>query len=148
MTRDDWYAVIARIAQEAPVDLDPLLDPAPGPGASGVSRVALPEPAAALPPSTRLWERDEAVAHIGVRVDAPPRDIRRLALRLASMAAERGVAPIILSALPRTGFEQFGFRVERLPEGPPGEAALCEAELRRFWDMAIVLDLTEIERLG
>jgi hypothetical protein len=143
MIRDDWYAVISRLAQEAPEDLDPLLGPEPLP--------APPLPAAAaqgLPPSARLWDRDAAVSHIGVRVDTPPRDIRRLALRLAAMAAERGVVPVILSALPRTGFEQFGFRVERLPEVPPEAVARYEDELRRFWDMAIVVDLSDIERLG
>ena len=146
MTRDAWYEVIARIAQEAPVDLDPILDPdtgAPPPAAPpGRGQTA------ALPPSARLWDREGDVSHIGVRVDTAPRDIRRLALRLAAAAAERGVVPVILSTLPRTGFEQYGFRVERLPDGPPKAVAACEAELRRFWDMAIVLDLSEIESLG
>lgn len=147
MTRDDWYAVISRLAQEAPEDLDPLLGPEPPPPPAPPA-----VPAQGLPPSARLWDRDAGVSHIGVRVDAPPRDIRRLALRLAAMAAERGVEPVILSALPRTGFEQFGFRVERLPEVPrdgPSEAiARYEDELRRFWDMAIVVDLSDIEHLG
>jgi hypothetical protein len=144
VTRDAWYEVIARIAQEAPVDLDPLLDA----GSEAAPRPEAPEREPALPPSARLWDRDDSVSHIGVRVDAPPRDIRRLALRLAAMAAERDVVPVILSALPRTGFEQFGFRAERLPDGPPEVVARFEAELRRFWDMAIVLDLHEIEHLG
>ena len=55
----------------------------------------------------------------------PPADIRRTALRLAAAAVERGVVPIILSPLPRTGFEPYGFRVERLPAGPPEAAALA-----------------------
>jgi hypothetical protein len=81
-------------------------------------------------------------------VDHAPKDTRRLALRLASAAAERGVVPILLSVLPRTGFEQYGFRVERLPDGPPEAVALAEAELRKFWDMPIVISLSDVERLG
>jgi hypothetical protein len=83
-----------------------------------------------------------------VRIDRPPEDPRRLALRLAAAAVERGVVPVILSTLPRTGLEQFGFRVERLPEGPPEAQALCEAELRKFWDIAIVVSVSDVERLG
>jgi hypothetical protein len=98
--------------------------------------------------SARLWQRNETASYIGIRVDQAPQDVRRIALRLASAAAERGVVPIVLSALPRTGFEQYGFRVERLPDGPPEAVAAFEAELRKFWDMPIVISLSDVERLG
>ena len=144
MTDDRWFDVIARLSAEPPVDLDPVLvdagaPPAPPAAAFGEGPRVL---------SSRLWERDASVSYIGIRVDRPPRDVRRLALRLASAAAERGVVPIILSSLGRTGFEQYGFRIERLPAGPPEAVALCEEELKRFWDMPIVITLSEVEMLG
>jgi hypothetical protein len=144
MTREIWLDVVARLSAEEPVDLDPILmTPAAAPPAQAAAA-----PAAPTIRSARLWTRDETVSCIGIRIDRLPDDPRRLALRLASAAAERGVVPIILSTLPRTGLEQFGFRVERLPAGPPEAAALAEAELRRFWDMPIVVSLSDVERLG
>jgi len=144
MTSTEWFDVIARLSADEPVDLDPVLsdlrdDSAPAAPRMGDGPSVL---------SARLWERDEAVSHIGIRVDHAPKDLRRLVLRLASAAAERGVVPIILTTLGRTGFEQFGFRVERLPSGPPDAVALFEAELKRFWDMPIVISLSDVERLG
>jgi hypothetical protein len=143
MTDTRWLDVIARLPAEDPIDIDPILGPAPVPPPA-------PAPQADSPTirSTRLWTRNNTLSYIGIRVTKPPADIRRTALRLASAAVERGVVPIILSPLARTGFEPYGFRVERLPAGPPEAAALHESELRRFWDMALVIDLADAERLG
>lgn len=144
MTRERWLDVIARLSAEEPVDLDPVLSgAAPLPPGD-----APPDAGAPAVLSAKLWARDDTVSCIGVRIDRPPEDPRRLALRLAAAAVERGVVPVILSTLPRTGLEQFGFRVERLPEGPPEAQALCEAELRKFWDIAIVVSVSDVERLG
>ena len=144
MTGETWLDVIARLSAEEPVDLDPILaDPSPRPeaGAAGAGNGPTIR-------SAKLWKRDDTVSHIGIRVERIPDDPRRLALRLASAAAERGVVPIILSTLPRTGLEQYGLRVERLPDGSPESAARAEAELRKFWDMPIVVSLSDAERLG
>jgi hypothetical protein len=144
MSGDRWFDVIARVSADAPADLDEILNA--GSGTQVPVASPLPDGPAVL--SSRLWERDDAVSHIGIRIDRPPRDVRRLALRLASAAAERGVVPIILSSLGRTGLEQYGFRVERLPEGPPELVALFESELRKFWDMPIVISMSDVESLG
>jgi hypothetical protein len=144
MKDQTWPQVIARLSADDPVDLDPVL----GGFDTGPVLPALPLAAEPTVLSARLWQRNDTVSHIGIRVDSPPSDLRRLALRLASAAVERGVIPIILSSLPRTGFEPYGFRVERLPDGPPEAVALFEAELRLFWDMPIVIDLADVERLG
>jgi hypothetical protein len=143
MTDTRWLDVISRLTAEDPIDIDPILGaptaPPPAPPAQADAPTIL---------SSHLWTRNEALSYIGIRVTKPPADIRRTALRLASAAVERGVVPIILSPLPRTGFEPYGFRVERLPAGPPEAAALHESELRRFWDIALVIDLADAERLG
>jgi len=144
MRGERWLEVIGRISGDEPLDLDPILIAA----APTANLGAPPDPAGSTVRSSKLWSRDDAVSYIGVRVDEPPRDLPRIALRLASAAEERGVVPIILSTLARTGLEQFGFRVERLPEGPPEAMDLFEAELRKFWDMPIVISLSDVERLG
>lgn len=145
MSGGRWFDVIARVSAEAPIDLDAILDDA-GPASGDLG----PHLSADGPTvrSARLWRRDESVSHIGVRIERPPADVRRLALRLASAAVERGVVPIILSPLERTGLEQYGFRVERLPEGPPELVALFEAEIGKFWDMPIIISLSDVELLG
>ncbi len=141
-----WLDVLSRIVPAEAVDLDPILtsfDQAPGP-----APVAERGRRDGVPVSSKLWARDETRSHIGIRVTEAPADVARLALRLASAAEERGVVPIILSALPTTGFEQFGFRVERLPDGPEELRAEYETELQRFWDMPIVIDLRDVVSLG
>lgn len=150
MTRDAWFEVMARLAEDPPTDLDHILAPETNAMRGFESALGPQAVIAALkvPPSPRLWNRDEGVSWIGVRVDHPPRDVRATALRLAAAAAERRVVPIILSALPRTGFEQYGFRVERLPDGPPETVAAFEAELCSFWDMPLILALEDIEGLS
>ncbi|MBV1866656.1 MAG: hypothetical protein KUG69_01935, partial [Marinosulfonomonas sp.] len=70
------------------------------------------------------------------------------ATRLAAAALERGVNPVIMSSLPDCGFEQFGFRVERLVGSNQEELAACELDLVQFWNMAIVIDVKDIARLG
>lgn len=140
-----WFEVLSRIGPGAPVDLDAVLAPGTAPPPPPVALRGRPEETAR---SSRLWQRDAAASHIGIRVTRLPEDIRPVALRLAAAATERGVVPVILSPLPRTGFEAYGFRVERLPDAPPAETARAEAELALFWDLAIVIDLEDVAALG
>jgi hypothetical protein len=143
MKGTDWLTILARIAPQTPLDLDGLPE---------VSDPAGPQVATAVPvapPSARLWQpADPAAAFMGVRVTQRPADAARLAIRLASAALERGVTPIILSTLPKSGFEQFGFRVERLPAAPEDERRRAEAELARFWGLTIIIDADDIALLG
>ena len=115
MTDERWFDVIARMTPDEPLDLDAVLFDVSASADPG--EVAPLGRAETMAPSARLWERDEALSHIGIRVTQAHPDALELAFRLASAAAERGVVPIILSPLERTGFERFGFRVERLPSG-------------------------------
>ena len=41
-----------------------------------------------------------------------------------------------------------GFRVERILTDTPDGMDALEAEVARFWDMAIVIDLADVTRLG
>ena len=140
---DHWLEVLLRIAGTAPLDLDAVVLG----GALPQAAAAVPHGAGTLPPSPRLWERgEEETAAIGIRVLNPLPDPGAVALRLAAAAVERGITPVILSALPDSGFERFGFRVERL--SPGAARAAEEAELQAFWNFAIIIDAEDVERLG
>lgn len=149
MTQGDWLAILAQITPLGPDDPDgDLFGATPLPAGSG-----LPEwrggDGPPLAPSRLLWERAEgAAAGLGVRVLAAPGDCAPAALRLAAAAAERGVMPVILSAVADSGFERYGFRVERLFGDSPAERVAAEAELAAFWNLAIVIDAADIAALG
>lgn len=142
MTRADWLAVLTRIGPDDPIDLDRVLPhdatpPVPEP-------TGLVAPTDPPPPSARIWHRRPPDGgSLGVRIGRPLPDPGAAALRLAAVALERGITPVILSSLDMSGFERFGFRVERLP-AEPGARAAAEAELARFWDMSILIDAEEI----
>lgn len=142
-----WRAILARIAPARPEDLDDLiLD-----GAPPRPRGAMLAPGTPVPPAAALWRRDAAdqtLSRIGVRVVRPLDDPAGAALRLAAAAVERRVIPIILSRIDQSGFERLGFRVERVPAGDEEAARAAEAELKKFWNLAIIVDGHDIGRLG
>lgn len=144
MTPEHWLAVLSRIAPGEPVDLDAG---APGPARTGgglAGRIA-----ATPPPSPCLWDRgDTGASWIGIRVDAPLADPARAALRLAAAALERGVTPVILTSLDSSGFERFGFRIERFLAGPGVDRAAWEAEMAAFWSFALIIDAVDVASLG
>ena len=131
---------MSRLTPYAPIDLDDQL------GAEVQSSPVLENFGTAKSPE--LWARPDDWACIGVRILSPPDNLVEAARRLASVAIERNVTPIILSPLASTGFERFGFRVERIPENPGEARNACEAELQAFWDMPIIFDLEESAALS
>lgn len=138
MTETFALDILRRLHDAAPVDLDTLLA-GTGTPAGGV----LPTDPA-LPLSPALWERPDGWACLGIRVTTPPDDVTTLARRLAATAAERGIVPVILSSLDQSGFERFGFRVERLSGASAAERAAEEAELQGFWNFALILDADDL----
>lgn len=156
MTQDDWFAVLLRISANEPFDLDAQVfgKGAAGAGAPasdprGDDRAGDDPSEQPLPPSARLWApRNQGAAYIGIRVTHPLPDIAQTALRLASVALERGVNPVILTTLDNSGFERFGLRVERLPLGCAIKQRQVEAELTSFWSLSIIIDADDIAMLG
>ena len=140
MTKEDWLKLIARITANSPADLD---DQHP-PQHAGTGKLRCED----LPVSEDLWRRNEAATYVGIRVDTAAENADHLALRLASMALERDVEPIILSTVDLCGFEQFGFRIERLPPEPEDLRAAFEEEVAAFWNLAMILDISEVEYLS
>ena len=142
MTENVWYDILSRISPKRPVQLDELINES-GPSQSH-GKVVFPEMDFA--PSIALWSHD-GPSHIGVRILQPLDSVYRVARLLAAVAIEREVVPVILSRVDYSGFEQFGFRVERIPKEP--EAAMAaEEEVRKFWDLAIIIDGHEIDFLS
>ncbi len=142
MTNTFAIEILGRLQDAAPVDLDPVLEE--GTAARGAAMATGP----ATPLSPALWERHDGWASLGIRVTVAPEDVTSLARRLAAMAAERGIVPVILSALDQSGFERFGFRVERLSGATAEERAAEEAELQGFWNFALILDAGDLGLMG
>ncbi len=149
MTREDWLEMTSRLAVGAIPEI--------GTGATGT----VPEPAASDPPlqddsadsmgqvarpTTLLWPlADGSAARFGVRVRAAPPDVRPIAARLVAAAIERNTFPVILSHVHRSGFEHLGFRVERIHAGSNEEAQTQEDELVALWNLAIVVELGDVD---
>lgn len=141
LIHDQWAAILSRIGHALPVDLD-------SPDHSNRAPT-LPVSAGQPPPAAVLWNPGEgAVSYLGIRLRAPLADCAGAAARLAAAAMERGVVPVILSTLDISGFERFGFRVERIAGMTEAERAACEAQIARFWQLAIIIDAGDIGRLG
>lgn len=132
-----WSSILPRIGRHDADDLDALLAPFdPRRAAPGHDLFPLPE--ADLMPGTAL-KRADAVC-VGLRAPAAgASDAVDRAMRLAAFAAERDVEVVILAETDRSGFERFGFRVERIAGGTPEERAACEDQIRRFWNLDLVL---------
>jgi hypothetical protein len=137
MDTTQWNSILQRIAPHDADDLDPLLAPR-DPRRAEQGRDLFPFPEAVLMPETAL-KRVDAVC-IGLRAPAADTsDIVDRAMRLAAFAAERDVEVVILAEADRSGFERFGFRVERIAGETPEQRGACEAQLRRFWNLDLVL---------
>jgi len=148
MSIETWLAIGARIVDAAPVDLDPaVFDSAKtGLGAGGPAVRNAPEPC--NPPAKPLWPLAEPDrVFIGVRVDKPLKNHVEIATALVAMACERGITPVIFSGLAHSGFERFGFRVERLAGADKTQRLICEEELKRLWDISLVVDASDITAL-
>ncbi|MFZ5708249.1 MAG: hypothetical protein ACOY4T_00990 [Pseudomonadota bacterium] len=150
MKREIWAEILTRITGERPLDLDGPVFGHPQAQADVTGSTARSGGGEndILRPSARLLHTREAgSASIGIRLTRPLQDPAGLALHLAAMAVQKGVDPVILSAIGRTGFERWGFRVERLPADPAARA-LAEAEIAAFWGIAVILDAEDVARLG
>ncbi len=138
MDPKQWNAILSRIGPHDADDLDALLEPfdprhAPVPG-----RDIFPLPEAVLMPQVAL-KREDAVC-IGLRAPAADAaDAADRAIRLAAFAIERDVEIIVLNETDRSGLERFGFRIERISGETPEARAACEDQIRRFWNLDLVL---------
>ena len=132
----------------SPADV-PWLDDAPAaraphPGPAGWAR-----PPSVRPPAPALWPRDETAGlRIGVRVRTPLDRPSLAAARLLAATAERNVHAVILSHVPDTGLERYGFRVESVAAATPDAARRLEDEIAAFWGIGLIVDADDLSRLG
>lgn len=131
-----WTAILSRID---PTDADDIDDIARAfePRADEPGRDIFPEIAAVLPPRA-AFARPDGVA-IGLAVPGETGNVADRAMRLAAFAIERDVEVVILAGCDRSGFERFGFRVERIAGATEAARAACEEQIRRFWNIDLVL---------
>lgn len=131
-----WSAVLSRIARQDAAQIDDIIrafDPSPRP----TGRDIFPPIAAVLLPQARLKRRDAVC--IGIRVAAELPDAADRAMRLAALAMERNVEVIVLAWGDASGLERFGFRTERITGDTEAARASCEDQVRRFWNIDLVL---------
>jgi hypothetical protein len=136
MDAEHWRAVLGRVTAHDAADIDDLtadFDPrrhAPG-------RDVFPEIGGQLMPETAM-KRPGAIC-VGLRVEAPATNAADQAMRLAVFALEKDVEIVVLSHVDCSGFEPFGFRIERIAGETEAARAACEDQIRRFWNIDTVL---------
>ena len=131
-----WNSILSRIGQHDAEELDTLLAVRDPHGAEP-GRELFPLPEAVLMPETGMKRADAVAVGLPAKADAP--DVVDRAMRVAAFAAERDVEIVVLTDADRSGFERFGFRVERLAGDTPAARAACEDQIRRFWNLDLVL---------
>jgi hypothetical protein len=136
MDPTQWNAILSRIAPQDADDIDELLAPFDEHQvAAGHDIFPLPE--AVLMPQT-AFKRADAIC-VGVRIAVADETASDRALRLAAFAIERDVQIVVLSEADRSGLERFGFRIDRVAGESPEARAACEDQIRRFWNLDLVL---------
>ena len=130
-----WTSLLGRVTPEAAADIDDLVgdfDLRRGPAGGDL----LPETPAVLP--APAFKRADGVC-VGFRVTAAPPDAADRAMRLVAFAIEKDVEIIVLSHVDISGFEGFGFRVERVAGDSEAARGACERQICRFWNIDLVL---------
>lgn len=136
MTTSPYARLITRITRARIPSLDTLAgayDPRVAPTAKAVFFDDL----VPLPPETPM--KSPEFAAIGVRVEGEIVDETGLAARLAALAIERNCEIVALTTKDYSGLERFGFRTERIVGETEGERALCLEQIKRFWNIEIVI---------
>jgi len=137
MSATKWLDVISRITAQTPDDLDPILAPLDPRHHAESGAFHFPVEAAVPVISTPFGSDD--VVCFGARVTESTPDPLRLAMVLAQMAAEKAAHPVILAHVDVTGLEKFGFRVERVAGSTDAERNAAEEQLKRFWNIVLVI---------
>jgi len=136
-----WTERLARAGTASPVDIDDLLVDANPMATHRIGAAVFARTGSVVLP------RDDPAGGrpaIGVLLNDAQERIEDgqtplLATRYAALAVEKECDVIILSHQNNSGFERFGFRVERLSGATEEERADCLDQLRRFWGLELII---------
>jgi len=135
MIADDWSMIITKITPQSAEPLDDLLE--------DFDTRRTSDGACILPGKDWYCNQgtfqDSSTVCIGVRVDGNNIDRTDLSMKLASIALEKEVVPIIFFRGDYSGLEKFGFRVEKIAGQTELEQQACEEQLKRFWNISVVV---------
>ncbi len=134
---DPYYTqVLASITPMAPEDIDATIDQiAP----LGVETGEMSFPKEAERGTLPLEFADATTVCFGARITKDVDNPLQLAVKLAQIAVEKEAHPVILSHVDYCGLERFGFRVERIVGKTQAERDACEAQIRAFWNIVMVI---------
>lgn len=136
MDAQRWMVILSRIGPQDADDIDDVTAPFdPRRGSAG--RDVFPQVEGMLMPHSAM-KRQDAVC-VGLRVTAELPDAADRAMRLAAFAIERDVEIVVLAHSDTSGLERFGFRTERIAGDTEAERSACEGQVRRFWNIDLVL---------
>ncbi|WP_298918348.1 hypothetical protein [uncultured Roseobacter sp.] len=140
---EEYQALLTNLSPQAPLALDPLIfDPTDRaePAANG-------DPG--FPASYKLWSLlEERHSCIGIRLREQLANPHVVAARLAAMAVERQIIPIFLTYISTSEFQRFGFRIEHVAGCNDIQREASEEQIWRFWNLAMVIEAKDIEKLG
>lgn len=131
-----WGDVIGRITPHDAAGIDDLTGPV-DPRCTHGGRVIFPQNIA-LPVANMPFASPDT-GTIGFRITAARDDIAQVGLQLAALAMENGVEVVVFNHLDYCGLERFGFRCERIAGHTPAQKAQCEEQIRRFWNIDLIL---------
>lgn len=130
-----WSNVLARITPAMALNIDNDIGEYDPQRALKPGRVVFPE-GSGLPAINRQNNRRPA---IGIMVSDNDESIETLAARLAALAIERDCEVIALTQGAISGLERFGFRTERIAGETKATRDECLEQIRRFWNLEIIL---------
>jgi hypothetical protein len=134
MSLMDVADILGRISPQSPRDLDARLDAVNRRSAKAGAVLVHDTKGAMVTP----LDASDAVC-FALRITEKTEDPVTLAMHVAQLAAEKSAIPIVFSHVDACGLEKFGFRVERIAGRSQAERDAMEAELKAFWNVAMVI---------
>lgn len=135
MSSDDWATIITKITPNFAVSIDDILE---GHDARYGDAGTNSFPAGNWSHAKTIFKNPATVC-IAVRVSDDSDDRFELPMKLAALAMEKDVTPIIFYRGEYSGLEKFGFRVEKITGTTKQEQQECETQLKQFWNISVVI---------
>lgn len=133
-----WATVMTRIASAEPENIDDFLAPANGLAVHERGKSIFAHADGCLIPVRHDGRRPViAVVLPDQEAALAPDETQLLAMRYAALAIEKECDIVVITHRDRSGFERFGFRVERIAGETEEMRSACLDSLRQFWGFDI-----------